>query len=315
MFHDSSSLTYEEFLALSTKITGTEGDDTLTGSVFANNIVALGGNDVLYGLDNSDILNGGTGADTMYGGLGNDKYIVDDAGDIVTELADEGTDTVESSITYTLTDNVENLTLVNIGAINGTGNDLDNIITGNNWNNQLAGGAGDDILDGRTGADTLLGGTGDDIYIVDNSNDIVTELLDEGYDEVQSSASFTLSDNVEDLILTGSNAINGTGNALDNAIYGNSADNHLYGLAGNDTLDGGEGADSLEGGLGDDTYYWEEGYGNDTIMETGGEDTLASSTLYSSDLEFALSTQTNYGTTWEPVHRRNPCGQGLVRGR
>ena len=294
VFSDSTSITYEELIATKQKISGTNAAETINADDQPNNIVAYDGNDTLYGLGSGDILDGGTGADSMIGGTGNDKYIVDNSGDTVVELADEGNDTVESSISYTLGDNVENLALAGSDPINGTGNALDNALTGNSGANVLTGGAGYDTLNGGSGADTMLGGTDDDLYIVDNAGDVVTELTDEGYDEVQSSVSYTLTDNVESLTLTGNNAVNGTGNTLDNYIIGNSASNILTGLEGNDYLDGASGSDTLSGGSGDDTYYWEEGYGNDTVVETGGSDTLSSWSLYSTDLEFGLSQDNNY---------------------
>ena len=98
------------------------------------------------------------GADTLRGGGGNDTYVVDNAGDVVTENAGEGTDLVQSSLTYTLGANVENLTLTGAAAINATGNTLDNILTGNTANNVLTGGAGND---------TMRGGAGNDTYVVD----------------------------------------------------------------------------------------------------------------------------------------------------
>ena len=94
----------------------------------------------------NNILSGGTGNDTMIGGLGNDTYVVDAVGDVVTELAGEGTDTVQSSVSYTLSDNVENLQLTGTAAINATGNTLDNVLTGNSGNNILSGGAGNDTM-------------------------------------------------------------------------------------------------------------------------------------------------------------------------
>lgn len=233
-----------------------------TGNAEANVITGGAGNDTLDGRAN---------ADTLVGGGGDDAYVVDNAGDVVTEQADEGVDGVTASVSYTLSANVENLTLAT-GATNGTGNALDNRIIGNGAANRLTGGGGADYLNGGAGNDTLAGGTGDDSYVVDASGDTVTEALDEGTDLVLSSASaYTLSANVENLTLTGSKSISGTGNALANVLIGNSANNTLRGEAGNDTLNGGKGSDRLIGGTGDDTYIVDAT--GDVVTEQAGEGT------------------------------------------
>jgi Ca2+-binding RTX toxin-like protein len=200
----------------------------------------------------------------MVGGTGNDLYFVDDGGDVVTEAAGEGTDTVSSSISYTLTSNVENLTLTGAAA-NGTGNGLDNVVTGNGGanvlsglagNDTLYGLAGNDTLDGGIGGDAMFGGSGNDLYFVDAAGDVVTEAAGEGTDTVSSAISYTLGANVENLVLTGT-AANGTGNGLDNVITGNAVSNRLNGGGGNDRLIGGDGVDYFTGGTGADTFVGE----------------------------------------------------------
>ncbi len=129
-------------------LNGNVGGDKLYGGIGADRLCGQGGNDVLDGGEGNDRLEGGAGADQMLGGLGNDTYVVDDAGDLVTELADEGTDAVQSLVNYTLTANVENLTLTGTSATSGTGNELNNVITGNAAGNTLRGLAGNDTLRG-----------------------------------------------------------------------------------------------------------------------------------------------------------------------
>jgi Ca2+-binding RTX toxin-like protein len=124
-------------------IIGADGNDIINGGDDNDTIQGNGGNDYIKGGSGDDIIYGGTGADEMIGGEGNDVFYVDNVGDIVTENSNEGTDTVNSSITYTLGDNLENLTLTGSNNINGTGNDLNNKITGNSGNNRLIGGYGD----------------------------------------------------------------------------------------------------------------------------------------------------------------------------
>ncbi|MEI8015689.1 MAG: calcium-binding protein, partial [Nitrospira sp.] len=204
----------------------------------------------------NDLIDGGAGADTMLGGLGDDTFVVDNAGDLVTENVNEGTDLVQSSVTFTLGANVENLTLTGTGAIDGTGNELNNSLTGNSVANVLSGGVG---------TDTMVGGAGDDIYVVDNIGDLVTENVNEGTDLVQSSVTYTLGANVENLTLTGIGAINGTGNSLNNILTGNSA------------------ANVLTGGAGDDTYVASTG---DTVVEAAN----AGTDLVQSDVTFTLGT-------------------------
>jgi VCBS repeat-containing protein len=198
----------------------------------------------------------------MAGGLGDDWYWVDSVADNLTEYVNEGLDTVVFSPTgwYTLPDNVENL-IVSVG-VAGTGNWLANEITGNSRNN---------VLDGGAGADTLVGGAGDDIYIVDDSGDSVVEEADAGFDEVHSSVTYSLGPNVENLMLTGTTTIDGTGDALDNLMVGNSAANVLTAGAGNDGMDGGEGNDWLSGDDGNDTLF--SGAGNDGLAGGAGNDT------------------------------------------
>jgi Ca2+-binding RTX toxin-like protein len=249
---------------------GGDGNDTLNGGE---------GNDYLIGGGGNDTLNGGLGWDVLNGGLGNDTYVVNNKNDVTTEASGEGTDTIQSSITLTIAENVENLELTGGAAINGTGNTLNNLITGNGANNILSGfggndyligGGGNDTLNGGLGVDTLNGGLGDDTYVVNNKFDVIIEASGEGTDTIQSSITLTIAENVENLELTGVAAINGTGNTLNNLITGNGANNILSGFGGNDYLIGGGGNDTLNGGLGLDTLGG--GLGNDTLTGGNGRD-------------------------------------------
>ena len=153
---DVVDLTSSRWSAGDVSVAGEAGNDVLWTS---------SGNDTLLGGAGNDTLDGGFGRDSMAGGAGNDLYVVDDVGDAVIENHDEGTDTVQSRISYVLPDNVENLTLTGAAAINGSGNALDNLLTGTTGNNTLTGNAGNDTLDGKAGTDLLIGGGGDDTYV------------------------------------------------------------------------------------------------------------------------------------------------------
>jgi Ca2+-binding RTX toxin-like protein len=236
-------------------LTGT-GDINGTGNAL---------NNVITGNSGNNVLDGGAGNDTLTGGNGNDTYVVDSILDSVVESAIGGVDTVNSSVSYTLGNNVENLNLTGSSDINGTGNTSDNAITGNSGNN---------VLDGGAGNDTFTGGDGNDTYVVDSTGDSVVESSSAtgGTDTVNSSVSYTLGANVENLNLTGTGNIDGTGNTSDNAITGNS---------GNNVLDGGAGNDTLTGGDGNDTYVVDST--GDSVIETsatGGIDTVNSSASF-----------------------------------
>lgn len=213
----------------------------------------------ITGNDADNVIDGGAGADSMRGGLGNDVYVVDGLRDRVIETANAGVDEVRSSISWMLGANVENLTLTGTATIDGTGNDVANVITGN---------AAANLIDGRGGADTMAGGSGNDTYVVDDTGDVVVETASAGIDTVRAAITYTLTANVENLMLLGTAALNGTGNALDNTIVGNAADN---------VLDGGVGVDVLRGGLGNDTYVVDSA--TDKVIEaaSAGIDTVLSS--------------------------------------
>lgn len=268
------TITSDTLMAYMTSPQGTEGQDILIGTDEDNIMFAYGGDDYIEGKGGNDILDGGAGKDIMKGGLGNDTYFVDNSGDLVIENKDEGIDLVKSSISYILSENVENLTLTGKKNINGIGNELDNIIIGNDGNN---------ILNGVAGNNTLKGGKGNDTYIINSSNvnDTIIENVNEGTDTVKSSVTHTLAANIENLILTGKGNINGTGNGGDNSIEGNEGDNILSGGAGNDTLyGGGKGKDTLKGGTGNDTYIVDSS--EVTVVENANEgtDTVISSINY-----------------------------------
>jgi Ca2+-binding RTX toxin-like protein/subtilisin-like proprotein convertase family protein len=215
-------------------LTGNELDNLLSGNDEANTLNGGLGRDYLFGEGGNDILDGGNGIDRMVGGLGSDTYYVDSKADRIVELTDQGTDTVFATSSYTLSSNVENLTLQGDGDFTAGGNSLDNHLIGNSGNNILAGGLG---------KDTLEGGLGDDIYVLSDSLDIIIDTG--GEDTIRSSQNVELQAGIEHAQLVGIADTYVIGNGLDNTLQGNLGDNILDGGLGLDTLIGDEGADQF----------------------------------------------------------------------
>ncbi|KQV42695.1 hypothetical protein ASC86_18705 [Rhizobium sp. Root1212] len=260
-----------------------DGNINGTGNALSNHVMGNGGNNTLDGgIDNiMDILDGGDG---------NDTYILRDGNDLVYDFggaagdSNAGTDTITSTISRNLVDYklIENLKLLGTGNLNGTGNDLANVITGTSGNNILDGGLeNDDVID------TLNGGAGNDTYVLGTGHDKVVD--SGGIDTITSEINRSLGDYpaIENLTLLGKGNINGTGNALVNVLTGNEGDNVLDG--GNDTV-----VDTLKGGAGNDTYVL--GAGADKIVETTGTDTIASTITRSLATYAAIENLTLKGT-------------------
>jgi serralysin len=296
-----------------------------TGNNLNNTITGNSLNNTLAGGEGNDTLDGSTGVDTLIGGGGNDLYYVDNKDEVVTETSTSVTeiDTVRASTDHYLRSNVENLILTG-SALSGFGNNLNNLLLGNSNNNHLEGGIGNDTLegsvgsdylDGGVGSDTMRGGIGGDIYIVDNVSDLVVEsgfsedpnpfptesmavaAVAPEYDKVFASVNYSLSENVEELRLSGTANLTGTGNYLNNALFGGDGDDTLLGVAGNDTLVGGTGDDTLTGGADSDKFVFagdapftrfgktiiDPNYGVDRISDFSSEDVIVlDKTVFSS---------------------------------
>lgn len=239
--HVETLSAYDTGAAGGIDLTGNAFGNLLLGDAGANRLDAGEGDDALYGLDGDDVLIGGTGSDTLTGGTGIDR--LDGGAGSDTLLGNEGADTL----------------------FGGDGRD------------QLVGGAGDDVL---------AGGTGDDDHYVDQAGDRIEEFAGEGNDRVFATASYTLGDDVHVETLSTydartTDAIDLTGNGLNNLLLGNAGANRLAGGAGDDMLYGFDGSDALAGGAGDDALAGgagadrlDGGAGNDTLLGDDGRDTL-----------------------------------------
>lgn len=239
-----------------------------TPSVAGTAAINLTGNNAtqqIHGNNGTNTLNGGGGADTMRGYAGNDTYIVDNAGDVIIEVAGGGSDRLYTSVSYVLAaaaavEFMATPSVAGTAAIN---------LTGNSYAQQLHGNAAANTLNGGAGADTMTGYGGNDAYIVDNVSDVIVEAAGNGSDRAYSSVNYTLAAGASvELLATssvaGTTAINLAGNDLAQQIVGNNGNNVLNGYAGADTISGNSGNDSIFGGAGIDVLSG--GAGNDYFL-------------------------------------------------
>lgn len=253
---------------------GAGGDDLIYGADQFDVIDGGDGSDTIYGYEGDDMLDGEGGADVMFGGSGGDSYYLDNRGDLVRELADEGHDAVYAGFSYKLTANVEDLHLTGSGAITGRGTAQANALYGNVNDNHLYGGAGDDTLYGLGGNDTMIGGAGDDTYYITEIGDQIVELGGQGIDTAYvSTENYVLAARVAlNVAILDRGYVAFTGNEQNTRIVGNDEANILRGMAGDDVLEGGSGDDVLDGGKGEDRLVG--GAGHDTLTGGIGADTF-----------------------------------------
>jgi Ca2+-binding RTX toxin-like protein len=221
---------------------GTAGIDTLSGTNSTDVLMGYADNDTLNAGDGDDWLDGGTGADTLIGGAGNDTYVVENTSDVVTEAADSGTDTVQSSITWTLGANLEKLNLTGSAAINGTGNTLNNFLTGNTANNSLSGGVGNDTLIGGAGNDWLTGGAGKDNLDGGEGTDWANFSGSNQAVKVNLALNQASGGHAEGDTFLGIENLRGS--IYDDTLIGDDGNNQLRGDSGNDLIDGSGGIDT-----------------------------------------------------------------------
>ncbi|KQT77982.1 hypothetical protein ASG59_11805 [Methylobacterium sp. Leaf466] len=239
---------------------GRAGIDTIKGGVGADMLEGEADADDLQGEAGNDTLVGGAGNDSMAGGLESDTYIVADAGDVVSELVGQGTDTVHTSVNYVLTAGSEVESIETINAAATTPLELG----GNAFAQRLTANVGDNVLEGYAGADTLDGGSaGFDIASYEHASAAISFNLttgaktgDAGGDIFIAIDAFrgTAVTSVGDSMTGGGAGDNFNGLAGNDSLLGLGGADTLFGGLGNDTLDGGLGDDILGGGTGDDTY-------------------------------------------------------------
>ena len=252
------------------------GNDTITSLGTVGRIHSgYAGDDTIRAGSGKDRIDGGTGKDGLYGGGDDDIYAVDNLGDKVFELANQGFDLVVASADFVLgaASHVEELRAVATGDIDLTGNELVNALFGN---------VDDNILNGGRGADRMEGGAGNDIYYVDHVGDAVVEAPVPGNDTIRTTLSYVLSNAllVETLEAIGAAKVNLTGNFFNNQLLGNIANN---------ILDGSIGADAMRGGAGNDTYLVESGGDVVDELANGG----AGIDLVKSSVSFNLGRATH----------------------
>jgi Ca2+-binding RTX toxin-like protein len=265
-------------------VVGTSGDDLMGSGPGGFTIQGLDGDDTITPGTDGSVIDGGAGDDLVILEGSRSDYQIGRGEDGTIEISGNGGLSVEG---YVSASNVEalyfvaddtSLAVTSLPDLGTSGNDTltgtgySDMLYGDDGDDTLNGLGGDDALDGGAGADTMVGGAGDDFYVVDDAGDVITELGGDGYDNVESSVSFTLPSNVEELSLNWTpEAIEAIGNDLDNSLWGNGEDNLIVGGNGDDYLWGDAGNDTLDGGVGSDTYGFWRGQGQDVIVnETRG---------------------------------------------
>jgi Ca2+-binding RTX toxin-like protein len=262
---------------------------SLTGGAnhdsFGTNAVNGTGNalvNVLQGNNGDNVLDGGAGIDSFIGNAGNDTFVLDNLAEFGKITESTGSDTIKSALNFTEANavaNVENYTYTGSAAFKFDASGLTGVnhaLTGGSGADTLTGANKDDRLDGGTGIDHLFGGSGNDIYVVGNLGDVVDE---QGNADIGDAVIINRSVNllidfagdIESATLTGTTAIDATGNLAGNLLIGNDGNNKLSGLDGTDVLVGGKGDDTLTGGVGADNFEYnaltDRGTGKDVITD------------------------------------------------
>jgi Ca2+-binding RTX toxin-like protein len=282
--NDASHIGNDQLLGIENIIAGNYAD-ILLGSNSANNlagedgndeIIGHAGNDTLIGGNGNDTLNGGIGSDSMTGGLGDDVYVVDNASDKVIENANQGIDTIQTTISiYTLNANFENLIFVGSAAFKGTGNTVANVMTGGSGNDTLTGGTGIDTFNVTAGTDSITDfGTGGAEILTVSSAAIANVIVAASWTATSATSnSGTANLSTKGFAVNLSSITTGSGFSVTNTgaaaqITGSAFADTLTGAAGNDMLNGGlsndrlmggKGVDNLTGGSGSDTFLFSKG--------------------------------------------------------